>query len=60
MNAGNDGEAIEVVAGPVVAGRGAGIGVAGGDLDVPQRHPGIEGGGDQAVAKGVRRDALVS
>ena len=36
------GVAVEVVAGPVVAGGGARIGVAGGDLDVSEGDAGVE------------------
>src|SRR5216683_2861284 len=36
--------AVEVLAGPVVAHRGARVGVPGGDLDVPQVYSGIETG----------------
>src|SRR6516164_10920628 len=37
---------VEAAAGPVIAHRGARIGVRGGFLDVTQRNSGVEGGGD--------------
>ncbi len=40
---------VEVVAGPVIAGGGAGIGVPGGDLDIAQVDPGVEHGRDEGV-----------
>jgi hypothetical protein len=43
---------------PVVANGGPRVGVAGGLLHVPQRHPGVEGGGDERVAERVRADVL--
>jgi hypothetical protein len=46
--------AIQVGAGPVVTHRGAGIGVAGGDLDVPEVHAGIKHGGHESVTKHMR------
>ena len=48
------GVAVEVLAGPVVAHGGAGVGVAGGDLDVAQVDAGVEHGGDEGVAQHVR------
>jgi hypothetical protein len=39
--------------GAVVAQSGAGIGVAGGFLDVAQWNAGVEGGGDEGVAERV-------
>ena len=41
------GVAVEVLASPVVDGRGAGVGVAGCDLDVTQRDAGVERGHDE-------------
>lgn len=38
---------VKVFAGSVVAHRGARVGVAGGDLDVPEVHAGVEHGGDE-------------
>ena len=38
---------VEVLAGPVIARGGAGIGVPGGDLDIAQVNPGIETGREQ-------------
>ena len=38
---------VEVLAGPVVAGGRAGIGVPGGDLDIPQVNAGIKHGRDE-------------
>lgn len=35
-----------------------GVGVTGGDLDVPDRHPRVQGSGDEAVPERVRRDVL--
>jgi hypothetical protein len=43
---------------PVVAHGGARVGVGGGLLHISQRHPGIECGGDEGVAKGMRADLL--
>jgi hypothetical protein len=40
--------------GPVVTHRGSWVGVAGGDLDVPQVHAGIEHGRDKCMAEHVR------
>ena len=40
------GVTVEVLAGPVVAHRGAWIGMAGGDLDVPEVHASVEHGCD--------------
>jgi hypothetical protein len=34
------------------------VGVRGGFLDVPERHPGIEGGGDECVPQRMRPDRL--
>ena len=48
--------AVEVRASPVVDGGGAGVGVAGGDLDVAERDAGIEGGHDERGAQHVRVD----
>jgi hypothetical protein len=50
------GVAVEVLASPVVDGRGAGVGVTGGDLDVSQRDPGVEGGHDERGSQHVRVD----
>ena len=57
---GNDvaGVPIEVVPGAVVAGRRPGIGVAGGDLNVTERHPSVEGSRDEAVPQRVGGDVL--
>jgi hypothetical protein len=38
---------VEVLAGPVIAGSCAGIGVPGGDLDIAQVNPGIQTGREQ-------------
>jgi hypothetical protein len=46
--------AVEILACPVVAHRGARIGVAGGDLDVSQVHASVEHGGDEGVPEHVR------
>jgi hypothetical protein len=46
--------AIKVLAGPVVTHRGARVGVAGGDLDIPQVHARIEHGRDEGMAQHVR------
>ena len=40
---------VEVLAGRVVAGRRAGVGVPGGDLDIAQANPCIEHGRDERV-----------
>lgn len=44
---------VEVLAGAVVAHRGAGVGVPGGDLDVAEVDAGIEHRGDEGVAQHV-------
>jgi hypothetical protein len=44
------GVAVKIVAGPVVAGGGPRIGVAGGDLDVSQSDARVEAGGNETVA----------
>jgi hypothetical protein len=41
---------------PVVAHGGARVGVGGGFLHVPQRHPGVERGGDERMSQRVRAD----
>jgi hypothetical protein len=46
--------AVEVLAGPVVPHGCPRVGVAGGDLDIPQIHARIEHGGDEGVAEHVR------
>src|SRR5262249_19117641 len=46
--------AVEVFAGPVVAHRGAWIGVPGSDLDIPQVHARIKHGRDESMAEHVR------
>jgi hypothetical protein len=45
---------VQVLAGPVIAHRDTWIGVAGGDLNVPQVHARIEHRGDEGMAKHVR------
>jgi hypothetical protein len=50
------GVTIEVGASPVVVGRGAGVLVAGGELDVAQRHTGVEGRHDESGSQHVRVD----
>jgi hypothetical protein len=45
------GVAVERDSGAVVAHGGASVGVAGGFLDVAERHPGVERGGDERVAQ---------
>jgi hypothetical protein len=40
---------VEVLMGPVIPHRGAGVGLPGGDLDVAQVHAGIEHGRDERV-----------
>ena len=52
------GVAVQIVASPVVSGGRPGIGVPGGDLDIPERHPGIEGGRNEAVTEAVGGDVL--
>jgi hypothetical protein len=47
------GVAVEVLAGTVVAHGGAGVGVAGGDLDVAEVDAGVEHGGDVGVSEQV-------
>ena len=39
--------AVEIVAGPVVTHRGAWIGMAGSDLDIPEVHARVEHGRDE-------------
>ena len=39
--------------GPVIPHGGSRVGVRGGFLHIPQRHPGIEGGGDECVPQSV-------
>jgi hypothetical protein len=48
------GVAVEVLAAPVVDSRGSGVGVSGGDLDVSQRDPGVQGGHDERGSQHVR------
>ena len=57
---GDDVGRVPVEAGPcpVVAHGGARVGVRGGLLHVAQRHPGVEGGGDERVPQRVRADLL--
>jgi hypothetical protein len=45
--------AVEVLAGPVVTHRGARVGVAGGDLDVPQVYSSIKHGRDEGMPEHV-------
>ena len=47
---------VEVAAGAVVVLGGAGVGVAGEDLGVSQRHTSVEGVGDRGVPQRVRPD----
>jgi hypothetical protein len=49
---------VKAAAGPVVAHRRARVGMRGGFLDVAERNPGVEGGGDERVPQGVRPDRL--
>jgi hypothetical protein len=49
---------VERLAAPVVAHRRARVGVRCGLLDIAQRYPGVEGGGDEGVAQAVRGDPL--
>jgi hypothetical protein len=49
---------VQAAAGPVVADRGPRIGVRCGFLDVAQRHPCVECGGDERVPQRVRRDGF--
>jgi len=44
---------VQAAAGTVIPHGGAGIGVRGGFLDVTERNPGVEGGGDERVPQGV-------
>jgi hypothetical protein len=50
--------AVEAGPGPVVAHGGARVGVRGGFLDVPQRHPRVQRSGDKCVPQRVRADLL--
>jgi hypothetical protein len=45
---------VKVLAGPVGTHRGARIGVAGGDLDIPQVHACVRHGRDEGMAEHVR------
>jgi len=54
------GMAVEVLAPPVVDGRGSGVGVTGGDLDVSQRDAGVEGGHDERGSQHVGMHAAES
>jgi hypothetical protein len=47
----------QVVPCPAVPGGGSWVG-KGGDLDIPERSPGVQGSGDEAVPEGVREDVL--
>jgi len=47
---------IQAAAGAVVSHGGPGIGVRGGFLDVAERHPGVQGGGDERVPQRVGAD----
>jgi hypothetical protein len=42
---------VEILAGPVITHRGAGIGMAGGDLDVPQIDTSVQHGRDERVSE---------
>jgi hypothetical protein len=48
------GVSVEVLASPVVDRGGSGVGVTGGDLDVSQRDPSVEGGHDERGSQHVR------
>ena len=48
------GVAVEVLASAVIDGRGARVGVAGGDLNIPERDTGVEGGHDERCSQHVR------
>jgi hypothetical protein len=48
--------AVQAGAGPVVAHRGARVGVPGGDLDIPEVHAGIKHGGHKGAAEHVAVD----
>ena len=50
------GVTVEPLATVVVDGRGPGIGMTSGELDVPERHPGVEGGHDEGCPEHVRVD----
>lgn len=45
---------VEAAPGPVVTHRGSRVGVTGCFLNIPQRHTGVEGGGDERVPETVR------
>jgi hypothetical protein len=49
---------VQAAAGTVIPHRDPGIGVRGGFLDVAERDPGVEGGGDERVPQRVRPDRL--
>ena len=53
-----DGVAVEVAPGAVVPGRGAGIGVPGGDLHVAKRDSGVEQRGNERVPEDMRVNVL--
>jgi hypothetical protein len=50
------GVAVEVLASPVVDGRGPGVGVTGADLDLAQRDAGVKGGHDERGSQHARVD----
>ena len=52
------GMSVKAAAGPVIAHRGARIGMRGGFLDVAERNPGVQRRGDECVSQGVRPDRL--
>jgi hypothetical protein len=49
---------VEVLAPPVVDGGGSGVGVTGGDLEVSQGDPGVEGGHDERSSQHVRVNCI--
>ena len=49
---------VQAATGPVVPHRGSRVSMRRGILDIAQRDPGIERGGDERVAQGVRADVL--
>jgi len=57
---GDDGGGVPVQAGAgsVIPHRGARVGAGGGFLRIPQRHPGVERGGNERVPQGMRADVL--
>src|ERR1700761_6488699 len=52
------GVSVEATAGPVIPHSGPGVCVGGGFLDIAERDPGVQDGGDECVPQSVRSDRL--